>query len=262
MIYLTGEELSGYIDVSIRELRITGGESFKGLERFVNLTYLDCCDTNITEIHKELVNLTHLSCSNTKISEIHKELVNLTHLSCENTNISEIPKELNKLTELYCKNTNITEIPSELKNLTQLSCSNTNITEIPKELINLIVLYCSNTNITEIPCEINKLTILVCENTNITEFPNDLLVKLYNKSNVDKCLKENKYRIEFLKLKKKLILNNTLTDIPNELKELIKNNKYYEGFEKQEIGKVFLKIKRLNLDLPKELLNIVCDYCL
>jgi hypothetical protein len=57
-------------------------------------------------------------------------------------------------------------------------------------------------------------------------------------------------------------LNNTLSEFPSELNKLIKTNEYYEGFEKQGIGKVFLKIKKLNLDLPKELLNIVCDYCL
>jgi Leucine-rich repeat (LRR) protein len=237
MVNLRGEELSDYHDVSITELRITRGETFKGLERFINLTILSCDNTNITEFpNGSLVNLTTLSCYNTNITEFpNGSLVNLTTLSCYNTNISEIPSELVNLTDLNCHDTNVTKIPSELKNLTELWCYNTNITEIPNGLVNLTEIYCFNTKITEIP--------------------NDLLVKLYYKTATDEWLKENKYRIQFLKLKKKLILNNTLSEFPNELNNLIKTNKYYENLEKQGIGNDFLKIKRLNLDLPKELLN-------
>jgi Leucine-rich repeat (LRR) protein len=259
MVELTGEELSEYHDLSITNLQISGGKSFKRLERFVYLTYLDCFNTNISEIPKELVNLTRLDCYNTNITEIPKELVNLTTLHCRYTKITEIPKELVNLTQLYCHGTKITEIPKELVNLTILDCGITKITEIPKELVNLTILDCGITKISEIPKELVNLTELYCSNTKITEIPKEL-VNLDNKTDVDEYLNENKYRIEFLKLKKKLILNNTLSDIPTKLKELIKTNKYYESFEEKEIGKVFMMIKRLKLDLPKDLVNILCDY--
>jgi Leucine-rich repeat (LRR) protein len=49
----------------------------KDLKKFINLTYLNCCDTKISEIPRELVNLTKWYSSNTNISEIPRELVKL-----------------------------------------------------------------------------------------------------------------------------------------------------------------------------------------
>ena len=114
-------------------------------------------------------NLQTLNCNNTRITEIPKELINLIELDCCDTRITEIPKELTKLEKLWCSNTLITEIPKELTNLKELKCGDTQITEIPKELINLIELNCSNTRITEIPNILVNLQELICSNTQITE---------------------------------------------------------------------------------------------
>ena len=108
----------------------------------INLTYLSCWGTDVTEIPDTLIKLTILGCSATKVEVIPDTLINLTTLYCIDTKVTVIPNTLINLTYLLCYKTNISVIPDTLINLTYLDCCNTNVKEIPATLINLTSFEC------------------------------------------------------------------------------------------------------------------------
>ena len=97
------------------------------LDLFKKIQCLDCSNTHLEKIPKELVNLRYLDCSNTQITEIPKELINLQELICYETEVTEIPKELVNLRILDCYDTLVRELPVTLERLTHIRTGFINI---------------------------------------------------------------------------------------------------------------------------------------
>jgi Leucine-rich repeat (LRR) protein len=103
----------------ITKLNITGKNKFLLRFNFVNLTYLYCCDCNLTELPM-MNNLRWLSCNNNNLTEL-PQMDNLRYLSCHNNNLTWLP-QMNNLIWLSCTNNNLTWLPL-FNNLSWLCCS-------------------------------------------------------------------------------------------------------------------------------------------
>lgn len=120
-----------------------------------NLNVIVCCRTKLTSLYGlyNSINLTYLDCSETLVSEI-PYLENLICLHCSNTLVSVIPP-FTKLKTLICNNTQISELPNTLVKLESLDCTNTLIRSLPETLVNLE--YLRGSQHLEIPKTIKKL---------------------------------------------------------------------------------------------------------
>ena len=90
------KKLLPYDEYKYTTILVYNHEKYKdNLKYYKNLKRLNCSDTQITEIPKELTNLQKLDCQFTQITEIPNRLTNLQILDCSGTQITKIPKELN-----------------------------------------------------------------------------------------------------------------------------------------------------------------------
>ena len=129
-------------------------KNVSGIEYFTNLTYLDCCNNQISSL------------------DVSKN-VNLTCLRCEFNQLQTIDVNNNtELSELYCYNNQLTGLSvSKDKKLTVLDCSENptlksiNVTNNPM----LTTLYCDTTEITSLNISKNtELKFLACAYNKLT----------------------------------------------------------------------------------------------
>lgn len=180
---------------------------------FNNLIYLDCSNTDLTQLNINLINLQYLNCSNTLITEIPDTFVKLKILNIFNTKIDILASTYLELEEIYCDGSYLHKISSKLQKLKKIIINNTNITKI-KYYKNLEYLNCSNNTLTQVisKYDINKLKYLICSNTLVNNFLFDQNI-IFNKYNL------NKYNLNNL-----VYLNCSNTNIeylPYELNNLI-----------------------------------------
>lgn len=129
---LDADEINQLTTVDITANDYRGITSLKGIEYFPMLEYLDCSNTDISNLNvSKNQNLKYLYCSKTGISELDvSKNLNLLTLNCFNTSISklDVSKNLN-LMELDCYNTDISELDvSSNTNLQILMCEDTPLT--------------------------------------------------------------------------------------------------------------------------------------
>ncbi|MBE9487941.1 MAG: fimbrillin family protein [Bacteroidetes bacterium] len=183
--------------VSVLDIREGKYENIEGIERFPNLTVLNCsrtdnltsvdltANTELTYLNCESSGITDLNisantklkkvfCSSTKIKGL--DLTNkaeLTKLDCSRTLMESINLNDNILLDtLECNSTIIPDL--DLSNntaLNYLSCGDTKIAELDlSSNKSLVTLRCSNIEITELDVSNNtELTLLYCSNKKIIE---------------------------------------------------------------------------------------------
>ena len=187
-----------YIDVSQQ-----GISSLKGIEHFINLTWLSCYDNQLTSLdvsqntalkqlacdHNQLTSLdvsqntalTELNCSFNQLPHLDvSRNTSLTLLSCECNQLTSIDVSQNSaLKELVCYSNQLTNLDvSQNTSLTNLRCSSNQLTSLDvSQNTALKVLQCSSNQLTsldvsdnsalgQLDCYSNQLTSLdVSQNT-------------------------------------------------------------------------------------------------
>lgn len=151
-----------------------------GINRFVNLTELNCSNNNLQYLNIEgLGNLTVLDCSFNLLNNINlSSLINLTDLSINNNLLGSLQlNTLINLQTLNCSNNSLSSINvSNLTNLETFLCSNNQI-----ELLNLNNLAA----LTILDCSSNLLTLLNLVNSVLLDqinCSNNVLNSLYIKN--------------------------------------------------------------------------------
>ena len=116
---LTGAEVSKSFEYVIicnlvKNLDVKCLKTTKRLSMYFN-RFIKC-------IPDTLVSLEHLTIHDTSITEISSELINLKFLNCRRSPISNVPPELVSLEVLILTDTNVNKVPRELVALKHLEC--------------------------------------------------------------------------------------------------------------------------------------------
>ena len=116
--------------------------SFKKIQKLENyneITYLNCCWNNLSNLPPELPNsLTELWCNDNTLYNLPELPDSLTFLYCSNNNLSSLSELPHSLTHLYVYNNNLSSLPELPQSLTYLYCDNnilSDLPELPKSLI-------------------------------------------------------------------------------------------------------------------------------
>ena len=186
-------EIEAVMKIDVSETKI---EDMQGIEIFTGLEYLNCSNTNISELNTgRLINLETLDCHSTRISQLNVERNPvLKQLSCYGTALTELNvRENANLEVLDCSETMIEQLDvSHSSELRILRCDDVGVKEldvtknpmlesvslINTELAKLDVsgngrlekLYLNNTPVRQIDVSNNPfLRILNCDGTLITQ---------------------------------------------------------------------------------------------
>lgn len=209
------------ISLNISYLQIT---SLEGIDKLVNLTFLNCFCNNLTSLEgiENLQYLTVLNCAHNNLVSLKgiEKLYNLKKLYCYSNELLSLAgiDSLQNLIKLDCSNNKLTSL-NEIKNLSNIlyiNCVNNNLTSLVgiEELYNLKELLCYCNKITslinftnfqylaKLSCSFNKLTSLEgiqglfnltyldcsnCEITSLEEIENlqNLIVIHYNNNPIE-----------------------------------------------------------------------------
>ncbi len=154
-----------------------------GIERLINLRYLDLSDNNLSSIDLSNTNLSYLSLAGNNITSIDlSNLTNLEELYLSNNNLSEIDLgNLIYLEELRLSNNNISEINlSNLTNLEDLRLSNNNLSSL--DLSN-------NLNIEDLSLDIDLYNTIDYSNlNNLYRFRNNLTMLVGEQIDINNVL--------------------------------------------------------------------------
>jgi len=175
---LSATEISGinYINVSKEDEAHENEKisSLKGIEYFTSLTYLNCCNNNLTSLDvSNNTALTTLYCYNNNLTSLDvSNNTALTTLYCYNNNLTSLDVSNNTmLTYLDCTNNNLTSLDvSKNTALTELYCYTNNLTSLDVSNNTVLgYLYCHTNNLTSLDLSKNTaLTYLECHNNNLT----------------------------------------------------------------------------------------------
>ena len=169
---LSEEEIANITHVIVGDENII---NLKGIEYFTALTYLYCCNTNITSLNLE---------NNTALTELWCGYAKLTSLDLErNTALKTLYCQCNRLTSLdlrsnttldtlYCHDNKLTNLDLRSNTaLRVLNCCSNKITSLNLgNNITLEYLYCHNNQLTNLDLgSITTLAELMCYNNKLTE---------------------------------------------------------------------------------------------
>ena len=129
--------------------------SFKKIQKLENyneITYLNCCWNNLSNLPPELPNsLTELWCNDNTLYNLPELPDSLTFLYCSNNNLSSLSELPHSLTHLYVYNNNLSSLPELPQSLTYLYCDNNILSDLPELPNSLIFLYCNNNCLSDLP---------------------------------------------------------------------------------------------------------------
>ena len=121
-------------NITVIDCRSRGIKSLKGIERFTNLTNLNCYDNLISgalSFTSSNANLTHIVCGRNNISSINvSACTSLTLLSCEDNNLTSLDLTQNKgLTFLECRGNRLSslKLDSSRENNITLYCDDPSV---------------------------------------------------------------------------------------------------------------------------------------
>ena len=172
---------------------IMGNGELTGIEKFINLTYLDCNVSGLKTLDvSKNINLTYLSCDRNSISNLDlSNNIKLVTLDCSSNKISNLNVSLNtNLKEIDCGHNIITSLDlSKNINLTSITCYDNPLgtLDISKNT-SLTYLYCTSNNLSNLDVSNNtSLTFLEFSGNSISSLDvnkNKNLTELYCSYNI------------------------------------------------------------------------------
>jgi len=159
----------------VYELHVTDNNitSLEGIQSFLNLTFLDCSNNNLSNISlSSLTELETVVCTGNNLTMLDVEgLENLETLNCSDNQLSAIDfAEIVNLRELKCSNNQLVSLNvSLLEDLRQLECNNNSMLSLSiGGLSHLKTVLCNNNNLTALSLTgLDSLEVLDCSHNDL-----------------------------------------------------------------------------------------------